>query len=127
MGAALDWMTSLSRDPKNWKTARISYGPAFNQLVCLHPDSGRLVLRSGECECVCVCVCVCVMLANSITMVIILASMQQARKDHIAQSYGYMQIVTKIIWLQLTFNPSHYHNYNMVQWLDSHCILLPNE
>ena len=46
MGAALDWMNSLA-NTHGWKAFKVSYGPTLNMLVCAHPDTASVILRSG--------------------------------------------------------------------------------
>ena len=46
LGAALDWFTGLYTNHK-WKSFKMVMGPFWYQLVCLHPDTVKVVLKSG--------------------------------------------------------------------------------
>ena len=46
MGAALDWIKGLA-STHGWKAFKVSYGPTLNMLVCAHPDTASVILRSG--------------------------------------------------------------------------------
>ena len=47
MGASLDWFASL-HSKQGWKMTQVVMGPMFNQLVCLHPDTVKTILKSGD-------------------------------------------------------------------------------
>ena len=47
MSATLDWFLDLTRT-HGWKSFKFSFGPFMNQLVCTHPDTVKIVLKSGE-------------------------------------------------------------------------------
>ena len=47
MGAMLDWLLDQTRT-NGWKSFKLSFGPAINELVCTHPDTVKIVLKSGE-------------------------------------------------------------------------------
>jgi hypothetical protein len=44
MGAALDWFTGLYTR-FGWKSAKLVMGPLWYMLVCLHPDTCKVVLK----------------------------------------------------------------------------------
>ena len=46
MGATLDWIRDLT-NVHRWKSFKVSYGPALNMFICVHPDTARIALRSG--------------------------------------------------------------------------------
>ena len=46
MGKMLDLYCELVLK-ENWKVAKIKYGPGLYQLLCLHPDTARIILKSG--------------------------------------------------------------------------------
>ena len=47
-GGTLDWLSGL-QTKHGWKTVKVVFGPMWYQLVCLHPDTAKVVLRSGTC------------------------------------------------------------------------------
>ena len=47
MGAALDWFAGLYLR-FGWKSAKLVMGPMWYMLVCLHPDTCKVVLRGGS-------------------------------------------------------------------------------
>lgn len=47
MAAGIVKFTDLALTNR-WKTIKICYGPMMNQLVCVHPETIRLIYRSGE-------------------------------------------------------------------------------
>ena len=46
MGAALDWFTGLYLK-YGWKSTKLVMGPMWYMLICLHPDTVKIVLRGG--------------------------------------------------------------------------------
>ena len=46
MGKALDWLTGLAAE-RRWQVTRVNAGPGINFIVCLHPDTLRVITKSG--------------------------------------------------------------------------------
>lgn len=51
----MDWFSELYIK-FGWKTTKLVMAPFWYQLVCLHPDTVKVVLKGGVPVCMCVCV-----------------------------------------------------------------------
>lgn len=47
MGAALDWFHGLYLK-NGWKSIKMVMGPMWYILVCLHPDTAKVILKGGR-------------------------------------------------------------------------------
>ena len=46
MGAAMDWFHGLYLK-NGWKSTKLVMAPMWYMLVCLHPDTAKVVLKGG--------------------------------------------------------------------------------